>query len=653
MRFAVLAAAVMPLIFISALFAADLPAASTTLPAETANNTSAAPTFFGQQNGNAGAGNISKLPIRSLLYPGATTKIYAHVEPWWGSSKHPDIGYSSHDPEQVRRQVADMISRGLDGAVADWYGPDSYEALGVKLLVTEAESHPNFGVFVEVEHGAVLWDSCYPGCNATTAAIQLFTRVANDFFASPAYVRMGGRPVVREFAMESIPLPAGQADLTWNKVEWSAVQKQVPGNPLIIHRNLGGFSIAQSGGAFTWMEPKTLSSEPLNYDGTDELVWFYSNAISTYGAMPSFGAAWKGFNDILASWAPPGGRHIEQNCGQTWLRTFATINRYYSASRQLPALQLVTWNDYEEGTEVESGIDNCVSVAASLAGSLLQWKITGDETTIDHYTVFLSGDGENLAALADVPAGTKGFDVSSFTIPPGTYSLFVKAVGKPSLRNQMSPAVTLTVATQPAGLKDITVSATPSSAQVTRGGSAQFTLALTQSGAADPVALSCSNLPAGATCAFSPASITPGSQASSVALTISTAAMTSAYPRKFPIFALFLPGIVGICVLPVLSSRSHRRERLSSRAQPPRLSFRAQRGISVFLKLKLKLFLLLMLTLLLLVQLACGGWQSKATSAQSPTSPSTTTSAGTAYTITVNATSGTVTRSTTVNLTVQ
>jgi hypothetical protein len=136
-----------------------------------------------------------------------------------------------------------MISRGMDGAVPDWYGPSSYEALGAKLLLTEAEHHSGFFVFVEVEHGAVLWNSCFPGCSATTAVTQLFTQVANDFFSSPAYFRISGRPVMREFAMETL----SQA------VDWNAVQAAVPGNPLIIHRNLGGFSVTQSGGAYGWM----------------------------------------------------------------------------------------------------------------------------------------------------------------------------------------------------------------------------------------------------------------------------------------------------------------------------------------------------------------------------------------------------------------
>ena len=653
MRIAVL---VLALVFlVPAVFPADLPAPTTTLTSETAPNTSASPVFLSQPDGNAGAANISKVPTRSLLYPGSTTRIYAHVEPWWGSSKHPDIGYSSQDPSQVRRQVEDMISRGMDGAAVDWYGPTSYEALGVKLLLTEAEAHPNFTVFVEVEHGAVLWNSCYPDCSATTAVIQLFTRVANDFFSSPAYARMGGRPLVREFAMESIPLPSGQTNTSWNVVDWNAVQAQVPGNPLIIHRNLGGFSKAQSGGAYGWMEPKTLANEPANYDGTDELNWFYSNAVASFASMPAFGAVWKGFNDILASWAPPGGRHIEQNCGQTWLRTFDAVNKYYSSSRQLAAVQLVTWNDYEEGSETEAGIDNCVSVAANVSGTNLQWSITGDATTLDHYTVFISTDGEKLASLGDLPVGTTSYDVSRLAPLAGNYSLFVKAVGKPSLRNHMSAAVAMTIAPPATGgaAKNITIAATPAALQVQRGQAAQFNLALTQTGASDKVSLSCSNLPAGATCSFATPTLTPGAQPASVALTVSTSAMTASLRHSPPMFAFWLPGAAAIVLLPGMGGITRRRARSSS-SRLPHASSRAQRAICF-------LFLLT----LLLATTACGGGggtktqaAQTAASATSTTTTTTTTATGTAhatttYVITVNATSGTMTRSAIINLTVQ
>ena len=65
-----------------------IPSATTTLQAETGNNTSTANSFAAQTNGNARAGNVSKLPIGSLLYGGATTKIYVSWLSWFGQTNH-------------------------------------------------------------------------------------------------------------------------------------------------------------------------------------------------------------------------------------------------------------------------------------------------------------------------------------------------------------------------------------------------------------------------------------------------------------------------------------------------------------------------------------------------------------------------------------
>ena len=457
---------------------------TTTYATETGNNTSTANSFAGWNDGNIGATNVSKVDTHTLLYPGFTGKIYAHVEPWWGSSSHPNIGYSSGDAAQVQRQITDILSRGLDGEVVDWYGPNSYEDGTVKTLFSVAPSNPNFSVIVEIDVGAVNWHSCYPTCNATTAAINLFTTMGNQFFSSSSYAKLNGRPMAMEFGFETLSLPSGYPS-GWNVVDWNAVQTQVPGNMALYHRNLGGFSKAQSAGAFGWMEPKTTDVEPANYDGTDELVWFYGQSYTT-NAAKTFGAVWKGFNDILASWAPPGGRHIEQNCGQTWLNTFNVLNQYYSSANQIEAFQLVTWNDYEEGTEIESGIDNCLSISASVSGTTLSWALsgTGAESTIDHYTVFISNDGTNLMSLGDVASGTHALDLSSFSLGGGTYTLYVKAVGKPSIANKMSNATTLTISAS-SGSSGLSVTPTSGSAPLSVTATVTTATLSTASGTAD------------------------------------------------------------------------------------------------------------------------------------------------------------------------
>jgi len=391
---------------------------TTTLAIETGNNTSAADGFKAQSNGNAGAGNVSKMPIRSLLYSGATTKIYASFEPWFGGSNHMNVGYDSTDPTEVHKQVLDMISRGCDGAISDWYGFRlATENTSSTLLLREAELHSGFEVAMMLDGGMIQWGGC-PGCTPTQAVIEQLNYAAQNFYASPAYMKRNGRPLVFEFGLESYT------------IDWSRVLASIQGNPMIIwEHQTNGFD-----GRYSWIEP----GDPSYLD------WFYGDSLKDVASKVVFGSAFKGFNDTLASWSA--NRILSQNCGQEWLNTFAIAGKYYSSAFQLPNFQVAVWNDYEEGTEIETGIDNCVSVAASLSGSSVAWRLTGNENTVDHYTVFISIDGQNLMALANPPAGTHSLDLSPFGLGSGSYTIYVKAIGKASMTNHMSGALSYAIA---------------------------------------------------------------------------------------------------------------------------------------------------------------------------------------------------------------
>jgi PKD repeat protein len=433
MRTQLSAVIILMLTFIANVHAQTAIAPTTTLTAETSNNTSAADTFTTQTNGNLGATNISKVDTRTLLYPSATANIYVHFMPWFGQSSHMNVGYSSNDPAQVRRQVDDMLSRGISGAIVDWYGPDkTWNNTTTLLLMQEAETrNGQFRFAVTEDKGALQACANSAGCSVTQQLISDLTYAYNTFEGSPAYLRIGGRPAVFFF------------DVDRYTIDWSAVVANVPGNPLLIFRNSGGFTHSYSSGSFAWI---ILNSTDPNDWSQSYLDNFYTKALS-YPLLHAYAATYKGFNDTLASWGA--NRIMSQNCGQTWLNTFNEIGNYYSGANQLENLQIVTWNDYEEGSEIESGIDNCVTVAGSTSGSALTWSITGQENTIDHYTVFISVDGYNLMPLPDVPTGTYSLDLSSFKFAPGNYTLYVKAAGKPSLKNQMSPAISFTVPDQP------------------------------------------------------------------------------------------------------------------------------------------------------------------------------------------------------------
>jgi Glycosyl hydrolase family 71 len=389
---------------------------TTSLQALTANNTSAV-----RQISGAELGNISKLPIRSLLYPGATTKILVHYMGWFGSAKHKDVGYRSDDPNQVKRQVEDMISRGIDGVIVDWYGPDDQLIdRSAKLMFAEAERHPGFSAAISIDTGA--FRQCdKQHCDVTDEMVQLLRYVERNFESSPAYLRVNGRPLVTSFGLEQRP------------IDWNVVRASARGNPLFIFRNAGGFQRAQSDGAFSWAGPAKIN--PSDPTGSAYLNAFNAAAMSAPGKI-SIGSAYKGFDDSDASWGK--GKLIPENCGRTWLETFDLINRTYSTRRQLPFLQIPTWNDYEEGTEIESGIDNCVSLRVEMHGSKLQWKLqSGSRDTIDHYTVWASSDGKRLTPVGDADAGADSFDLKKVRVPAGTRQLYLQAVGKASIRNHL------------------------------------------------------------------------------------------------------------------------------------------------------------------------------------------------------------------------
>jgi hypothetical protein len=477
---------------------------TTTLAAQTANNTSAANNFGSQTNGNSAAGNVSKVDVHSLLYSGANTKVYAHLLLWFGGSNHMNVGYSSTDPAQIHNQVMDMISRGIDGVIIDWYGPNNNIDQATKLVMAEAETHPGFTFAIMIDQGAIEWDSC-SGCSPQQALTSQLQYLEQNYFSSPAYMTQQGKPVVTNFNI----------DLSYT-IDWTAASAALSTQPIFLFQNNGGFTHVLSDGSYSWVMPTT-SDYGISY-----LASFYDTGMPLTNEQ-TVGAAYKGFNDSLASWGS--GRIMGQQCGQTWLQTFSEINSLYNSGMQLPALQLVTWNDYEEATEIESGISNCLTLSAAVSGNSLQWTINSAESTVDHYVAYISTDGQNLMSLGNVNAGLTSVNLCSYLIPNGSYTLYLQAVGKPSMTNQISGPVQFTSScvAGTTGSTNLTLGTNPSSLTIPSGGSGSVTVTATPTSGTfnSAIALTCAGLPQGLACSFAPASITPGASAVTSVLTVS------------------------------------------------------------------------------------------------------------------------------------
>ena len=366
--------------------------------------------------------NVSAENIRTLLYPGSTSKVFVNTMLGFctpadstSSSTVPRCNsnvltqYTAYDTLTVDKHLRDWARRGIDGGVLDWYGPGS--RIDAAALKYQSEIH-NLGLcplgpqrcqlmYVIMYDGATLkypvTPTGIPGTNGNGCALNLagqsaetcvLGRLKNDIcymngyhFGNDAYQKYNGRPILQFFLDEgaylNLPKPGAPswADVWSNIRQWTndlatncagGSASSLPYNvnngvPLLLFEGTGGFSHPQNDGAFGWVQPTgnqdDLRISPATTGGTVDD--FYSTAASQAGKL-AWGIAYKGFNDSQSAWGE--NRLIDQRCGQTWLQSLAAATNYYSSTKQLPFLQIATWNDYNEGTPIEDGIGNCYTV---------------------------------------------------------------------------------------------------------------------------------------------------------------------------------------------------------------------------------------------------------------------------------------------------
>lgn len=476
---------------------------TTTVAQQTQNNTSAPGTYSNPSVGTT-IGNVSKLPLGQLL-PGFHGKIYASVVLFWGSSKHINVGYSAADPAQVDRQIQDIISRGMNGAILDWYGAGSYEETAAEVWRKEVVKYPGFEFAIQEDQNSHTLKACSTSACAQKALISDLNYIASHYFGSSQYIHVNGRPLLPTFDVDWY-YPDPSATLfasTAIFINWATVRSSISGNPVILERGPLGLTepAVMSDGAYSWIGIN--KSDPTNEDLT-YITNFDSTALATPGRI-AIGAVYKGFNDTAASWSQ--NRILDQHCGKLWVDTFSTnVKALGSQIDKLDAFQVTTWNDYEEATTLETGVDNCLSVAASLNGTYLNWTISpntvASKATLSMFVVYISTDGKNLAQLTTVPTNTLRLDLTQYALPAGNYQLFVKARGQPSVFNHLSGAVSFPIyatlkvtsptsnavvsspvsfnasATSPVGVKSMTVTIDGQTAYTTSASTVNQTLTL-------------------------------------------------------------------------------------------------------------------------------------------------------------------------------
>ena len=296
------------------------------------------------------------------------TKVYMHYMPWfqskehsgyWGShwrmaNKNPEIilpngqrqiashyypligPYDSADPDLIDYHMLLMKYCGIDGVLIDWYGSFNVLDYGTNLANSNKaiEGIKKVGLQFSVVYEDFTTEEVANRKSITAIeAAQADMKYASDhYWSSENYIRFNEKPAMLTFGPRYLIKPAD-----WTEV-LSAVSTKPALMPLWYHTHRVGNENGE--GEFGWID-FTNDLEDLNH--------FYTTPIQGI----RIGSAFAGFHDyyVQGGWGQSYG-FVDHQDSKVLDQTLA---RFTTA--QLPYLQLVTWNDFGEGTMMEPTVE--------------------------------------------------------------------------------------------------------------------------------------------------------------------------------------------------------------------------------------------------------------------------------------------------------
>ena len=290
----------------------------------------------------------SSLAANSFVGGSGEPAMIAVYLPWFGRPGHIDVGYSSQDRVVMGKQTEQAKQLGMAGFVVNWYGQHHDFEDRAYSLMQQVAAENSFKV-------ALMYDEDDADPAGETDAVISDLQYAYEHYIGPhatvpreAYLGYEGRPLIFIFPK------GGHTD--WNRVRQTVDSWEDP--PLLIMKDIHPQYAGAFDGFYAWINPGKPGWQPNGSNwGEQYLDNFYKTMISQYPSKIAVGAAWPGFNDSKASWSQ--NRKMDYRCGRTFNDTLRLFRRYYDQQRPLPFLMIETWNDYEEGTAIERGVQTC------------------------------------------------------------------------------------------------------------------------------------------------------------------------------------------------------------------------------------------------------------------------------------------------------
>lgn len=297
---------------------------------------------------------IHKAIRQSIPTTGREAAVLAVYQPWFGSPEHINVGYSSGDAAVIENQIKKAKEFGITGFVVDWYGNNRKDFDRNYALLQASAAHSDFKV-------ALLYDEPKGQPEDSTQEAIVALDYAHDRYIadkaenSQAYLRYNGRPVIFVW-------PNSQ------RTNWDAVRRHVDQwevQPILLVRFNTTSYPQDFDGFYAWVDTGVEGWAPDGHNwGKAYLDNFYKTMKRDYPDKILVTAAWPGFDDSKASWGSH--RKIDERCGKTFQDTLTEFHRNDTPEHPIPFLLIETWNDYEEGTAIERGVQHCSAQGATL-----------------------------------------------------------------------------------------------------------------------------------------------------------------------------------------------------------------------------------------------------------------------------------------------
>ena len=263
---------------------------------------------------------------------------------------YPMIGpYDSLDPAVLEYHALLMKLGGIDGVIVDWYGSDNYNDYAVNnqrtlaLLTYTRMAGLKFSLCYE---DATIQQEINGGYITAAGAIahaqQTMLYAQSNFFTDASFLRLSNAPVLLNF---------GPQYFTSNSAWVSIFSVLNATNQPAFFTEDNRLAVGE--GAFDW-PPMWMSGGGTNTLTPAELQSYLVSFEQKGAGWPAYiSSGFPRFHDIYAqAGVSPSYGYLDDANGQTLTNTLSRAMTNNSA-----IVQLVTWNDFGEGTIVEPTLD--------------------------------------------------------------------------------------------------------------------------------------------------------------------------------------------------------------------------------------------------------------------------------------------------------